>query len=79
MEEEFLFETGKVSEFSIPAFENVDFPVSHRIRKTPSVKGHTSSPEKRRRTRDSTVEEVVHVTGKNVEIPILKPQASAVT
>ena len=38
-EEEFLFETGKVSEFYIPASKNVEIPVSRRRRKIPSVKG----------------------------------------
>ena len=53
--------------------------MSRRRRKIPSVKGQTSSPAKGRRTRDSTVAEVVHVIGENVEIPILKPRASAIT
>ena len=78
-EEEFVFETGKVSEFSIPSSENVEFPISRRRRKRPSVKGQTSILAKRRRTRNSTTVEVVHVIGENVEITILKLRASTVT
>ena len=50
-----------------------------RRRKTPSVKGQTSSLANRRRTRSSTTTEVIHVIWENVEIPILKPRASIIT
>ena len=53
--------------------------MSRRRRKRPSVKGQTSIPKKKRRTRASTAAKVVDVIGENVEIPILKPRASAVT
>ena len=62
-EEEILFKTRKVSEFSIPSSENVEFPISRTRRKRPSFKGQTSIPAKRRRTGNSTTTKVVHVIG----------------
>ena len=44
-----------------------------RIMKRSSTKGQSSSPKKRRITRDSTATKAVHTIEENIETPILKP------